>query len=260
MYPFIQIGQQTLRVYDLIAGFNVLVSGLLVLLILKKLRYSWLEIISLYLLIIVLFFVGARVLNYVVNYPAYVKSNTPIWQWSFVGFSVYGGMITVLLGSILYHVFRKRSFWLFLDHMVIPFALSFVLMRIGCLLNGCCYGHYTKLPWGIPLSESKQFSIALITGKSVASQLRVHPTQFYELMGTLIGIVIVAYFLKKKKLREGMLAIGFGIYFTVLRLLILPLRELPYPDWVIGYLYPGLYIGLIILGVILFIKRGKDKG
>ncbi|MBI5241660.1 MAG: prolipoprotein diacylglyceryl transferase [Elusimicrobia bacterium] len=52
-----------------------------------------------------------------------------------------------------------------------------VLMRLGCLLNGCCYGRPTGSSWGIIFRES--------TGGVPRELLGVplHPAQLYEVVG-----------------------------------------------------------------------------
>jgi len=59
-------------------------------------------------------------------------------------------------------------------------SLGLVPMRMGCLLNGCCYGRPTRLAWGIVFRD---------VHSAVARDLRgvaLHPSQIYEGLGALV--------------------------------------------------------------------------
>ncbi len=80
-----------------------------------------------------------------------------------------------------------------------PLGLS--IMRIGCLLNGCCYGKPTTLPWGI------------VFHRGVPPRLRgipLHPTQVYEMLGSL-AIFFVVDRLVRPRIASGRLRPGDGL-------------------------------------------------
>jgi len=93
--------------------------------------------------------VGAR-LFYVIHYFEHFKENPAsvfaIWHG---GLELLGGVIlaiTIILFYLLYHKLPVRQY---LDILAIALMLALVFGRIGCLLNGCCFGKPTELPWGI---------------------------------------------------------------------------------------------------------------
>jgi len=93
--------------------------------------------------------VGAR-LFYVIHYFEHFKENPAsvfaIWHG---GLELLGGVIlaiTIILFYLLYHKLPVRQY---LDILAIALMLALAFGRIGCLLNGCCFGKPTKLPWGI---------------------------------------------------------------------------------------------------------------
>jgi phosphatidylglycerol---prolipoprotein diacylglyceryl transferase len=65
-----------------------------------------------------------------------------IWEGGIV---LYGGIIAgILVFLAFYYLFLKRagvSLWKLADAAAPPLALGIALGRIGCFLNGCCYGH-----------------------------------------------------------------------------------------------------------------------
>ncbi len=93
--------------------------------------------------------VGAR-LFYVTHYFEHFKENPVsvfyIWQG---GLELLGGVllaITIIFFYLLYHKLPVRHY---LDILAIGLMLALAFGRIGCLLNGCCFGKPTELPWGI---------------------------------------------------------------------------------------------------------------
>jgi hypothetical protein len=52
------------------------------------------------------------------------------------------------------HPLEKMPLWKTADVLAPSIALGSVFGRIGCLLNGCCYGRPTDLPWAITIHQS----------------------------------------------------------------------------------------------------------
>jgi phosphatidylglycerol:prolipoprotein diacylglycerol transferase len=93
--------------------------------------------------------VGAR-LFYVIHYFEHFKEDPvsvfAIWHG---GLELLGGVllaITIIFFYLLYHKLPIRHY---LDILAIALMLALVFGRIGCLLNGCCFGKPTELPWAI---------------------------------------------------------------------------------------------------------------
>src|SRR6185369_10466931 len=95
--------------------------------------------------------IGARAL-YVATY----------WKESFAGFPIseifmvqkgglvfYGGFIGAVISVATYTWRKKIATWKLADALAPSIALGYVFGRIGCLMNGCCYGRECTLPWAI---------------------------------------------------------------------------------------------------------------
>ena len=65
------------------------------------------------------------------------------------GLVVYGALIGGVLGLLVF--VRKYKFPLLatVDLIVPSMALGLALGRVGCLLNGCCFGGPSEMPWAI---------------------------------------------------------------------------------------------------------------
>lgn len=100
--------------------------------------------------------VGAR-LMYVVHYWEQFgyKGSLGGTIWAIVdvtrgGLEFYGGFLATLASVVLWLAFVERvSLRWYFDIMAPSSALGLAIGRIGCLLNGCCYGSTCDLPWAV---------------------------------------------------------------------------------------------------------------
>ncbi|MBK9118214.1 MAG: prolipoprotein diacylglyceryl transferase [Phycisphaerales bacterium] len=65
------------------------------------------------------------------------------------GLEVYGGFIAVTVFTLLYLWRYKHSIRWYLDIMAPSAALGMGIGRLGCFLNGCCFGGVCELPWAV---------------------------------------------------------------------------------------------------------------
>jgi len=93
--------------------------------------------------------VGARVF-YVVHHFDQLQnpwsSMFAVWQG---GLEFYGGVIFAIPVIILYSRHYKLPIRQYLDIAAIALMLGLSFGRLGCFLNGCCFGKPTELPWAV---------------------------------------------------------------------------------------------------------------
>ena len=93
--------------------------------------------------------VGAR-LFFVIHYFDSFRSNPveviAIWRG---GLELAGGVVVAIIVILFYMWYHKLPIRRYLDVLAIGLMLVLVFGRIGCFLNGCCYGKPTELPWGV---------------------------------------------------------------------------------------------------------------
>lgn len=85
------------------------------------------------------------------------------------GLVVYGSVIGGLLGIALYAWQQRTRFLSILDLLTPCFLIGLAFGRIGCFLNGCCFGGVCELPWTVRfpagsfayLSQAEQGQLAL---------------------------------------------------------------------------------------------------
>src|SRR5260221_12382865 len=116
--------------------------------------------------------VGARAW-YVITYWQDSFAGRP-WTEIFMvqhgGLVFYGGLVGASLATLIYLHRKKLPIWKFGDALAPSIALGYVFGRMGCLMNGCCYGRGCDLPWAIQFPE----------GSDAHALGPVHPTQIYD--------------------------------------------------------------------------------
>lgn len=135
-------------------------------------------------MILVAAIAGARLLYVALNGSYFAQHPDHIWRLWEGGLSFHGGLVGGLLAG-LYYCRRHHVSFLRLGDVVAPgVALGYAIGRIGCFLNGCCYGAPTDLPWAC------RFHDPPITGPLTPPS---HPTQLYA---TIINLGVFALLLR----------------------------------------------------------------
>jgi phosphatidylglycerol---prolipoprotein diacylglyceryl transferase len=145
--------------------------------------------------------VGARTL-YVISYWREAFAGKPVGEIFAVwkgGLVFYGGLIGATLAGILYTRLKNMPVWKVADIVAPSIALGYVFGRIGCLLNGCCYGRACNLPWAIRFPENNPLN---------PPAYPVHPTEIYESLLNL-GLYAFLVWLYRRKKFDGQV---FGVY------------------------------------------------
>ncbi|GAB4139301.1 prolipoprotein diacylglyceryl transferase family protein [Thermopirellula anaerolimosa] len=65
------------------------------------------------------------------------------------GLVVYGSLIGGLIGGVAFILRYGFPFWATLDLISPSLALGLAIGRLGCFLNGCCFGGACDLPWAV---------------------------------------------------------------------------------------------------------------
>jgi phosphatidylglycerol---prolipoprotein diacylglyceryl transferase len=144
--------------------------------------------------------VGARAL-YVVSYWHESFAGRPageifaVWQGGLV---FYGGLIGATVACIVYIRLKKLAFWKMADILAPSIALGYVFGRIGCLLNGCCYGRACSLPWAIRFPAGNPLN---------PPTYPVHPTQIYDSLLSLGFYAVLAWLYRRRKFDGQVLAL-----------------------------------------------------
>ena len=100
--------------------------------------------------------IGSRLSHVLENLPYYTNPKLSAWE-NFLnminirsgGLTFYGGFILASPVVLAYLMYRKVPARLAMDIVAPCLMLGLAIGRIGCFLNGCCYGAPTNVPWAI---------------------------------------------------------------------------------------------------------------
>jgi phosphatidylglycerol---prolipoprotein diacylglyceryl transferase len=91
--------------------------------------------------------VGAKLFYYIHHHDQFVGNFSAVFSgW---GFELLGGVLLVIVFLFFYFWKKKLPAWQCLDILAVGLMIGIGFGRIGCLLNGCCYGKITESPVGI---------------------------------------------------------------------------------------------------------------
>lgn len=166
-------------------------------------------------------FVGAMLgakLYWIIQYDTIGNVWRMIYIWE-GGLVFFGGLIGGALGAILYLKLVGAPVRPVGD-LVIPYlALAHGVARIGCFLNGCCWGGVTQAPWAVHYPQSpyqayrQHLEAGLITPDALSSA-GVHPTQLYSTAGLFLLFFLLRFFYKRPHFTGQILLMypmGYGL-------------------------------------------------
>ena len=92
---------------------------------------------------------GARIV-YVAQHWGYFSNNTDeLWTFQLSGLTSFGGIAFALIGIWLWTWRAKIPLSSMFDIIGLPLLILGAIGRVGCLMNGCCYGRPTDAWYGV---------------------------------------------------------------------------------------------------------------
>ena len=182
--------------------------------------------------------VGARIL-YIALDPYLGWRDLPfIWRG---GLSFHGGLIGGMIAVTVYALAVRVNPALIFDTGAPSMALGYAIARIGCFLNGCCYGCPSNLPWAFRFRNPT-------TGELTPPS---HPAQLYAAIGGLLVFEVLLW-LRPRARVHGQLFIAYLGLYGLIRFVVEFFRK----GYTSGPAVPGPFtaaqvasIGMMILGL-----------
>jgi phosphatidylglycerol---prolipoprotein diacylglyceryl transferase len=190
---------------------------------------------------------GARVfyvlhhISYFIEYP---KDIFKIW---YGGLELLGGVILAITIIVFYLIYHKLPIRKYLDILAIGLMLALAFGRIGCFLNGCCYGKPTDLPWAVRFPYNSFAYISQVSPDSKRN--RPEPRLKLPQDEYVVGIDRDGKYILKK---YGHLTDQQKIEVTSGKYQCLPIHP--------TQLYSSAIGGILCIILYLFWKRSKKKG
>ena len=170
------------------------------------------RVVTVVLVALVAGVLGARmlyVLEHVSEFRREWGSVLALWQG---GLTLYGGLVAGVFGGLLAARRLGLPVWVTADALAPSLAIGGAIGRVGCFLNGCCYGRPTRLPWGVSFPPSSFAGLEFGNAK-------IHPSQLYF---SLAGLVVFAFVWAVRK-RTGPAGTLFWISTMLYALVRIPL-------------------------------------
>ena len=180
---------------------------------------------------------GGR-LGYVLfyNFDYYFDNFFDIFKFWQGGMSFHGGVIGIIIASILFSKKNNDNVFEYLDIVALVSPIGIFFGRIANFINSELYGYETSVPWAVKFVK--------------IDSLNRHPSQLYEaiLEGIILFLILIFFWNKNKIKIPGKLSALFLIYYSLFRFLIEYFRV---PDEHLGYLILDLTMGQLISFIFL---------
>ncbi|MCK6622653.1 MAG: prolipoprotein diacylglyceryl transferase [Calditrichia bacterium] len=199
--PLFQVGSISVYGYSLMLSIAFILGIVVALRESKKTGMKHEHILGVCPYIIIGSYLGSVLFNPVLSLPSFILTlgkSAINWDGGYVG---WGGFLGALTFAMIYLKKNKVNGWRLVDTLVPSIGLGILLIKIGCFLNGCCFGVRTDLPWGINFGDFPR-----------------HPTQLYHSLGGLI-IFFLAITLKGKSRFDGWLFLVCLMIYSIVRII-----------------------------------------
>ena len=138
------------------------------------------------------------------------------------GLTIWGAVLGATLTIWIYSKISNFKYTHFLDVIAPAVILGQAIGRVGCTINGCCYGSPTALPWGIRYTNPESFGY--FDSTSLPPGIGLHPVPVYEIIFNLTVFAILLRFRGRFK-PDGSLYAIYLTFYAVWRLVIDFLRQ-----------------------------------
>jgi phosphatidylglycerol---prolipoprotein diacylglyceryl transferase len=172
--------------------------------------------------------VGARTFYCIEYWGKDIHNLLEAFQYWRGGIVYYGGIVGGVIGFFAYRWFYPFPLRPYLDVVAPSIALGTFFGRLGCFLNGCCYGDQCRLPWALSFPRESpawwHHVHAGLISKGSSESLPIHPTQLYSALDGLVLLILLSAYYPLRR-RDGEVMGLLMITYPVTRFLIEYIRN-----------------------------------
>jgi len=220
MHPILfKIGRFEARTYGLMLALAFIIGIYYTIIKTKKLGIDPNLIVDLSIVLVVSSLVGSRLLYVMFHFDEFRHNLLDIinpFQSSgdigIAGLTMIGGLILAVAFGMLYLKWKKLPVLKISDITSAPIALGIFITRIGCFMNGCCFGTPCDLPWGVKFPYESPAGYMF-------QDTAIHPAQLYSALGGLI-IFFILLFAERYNKFDGFLIFTFFVLYSIDRFII----------------------------------------
>ena len=189
MLPSFQALGLTMPMYGVMSALGMLAAFVLLGLTRKHTRFSEDQALSAALWAIIMGFLGAKVLYWIVEIDQIIADPSYLLHTLREGFVFYGALIGGLGGVAIYSLRKKLPFFSLTDYFIPGLVIGHAFGRIGCFFAGCCYGMECETP----------ISVVFPAGGAAPAGIPLLPTQLMESAFLFLLCAFLVWRLTKKK-------------------------------------------------------------
>jgi len=241
------IGSLSVRWYGVMVALAVMVVVLWVFWEIKKgAKVSYDTLFTAALVGIPAGIIFSRILH-VIDLWDYYSAN-PGQIIGFSGLTIYGAILGAVLAIWIYSKFSRFRFGYVMDLVAPGVLLAQAVGRVGCTINGCCYGAEAPswLPWSVVYTHPESYAPLGVA---------LHPTQVYEIVFLLIAFGVL-FPLRKRFQPDGSLFLIYLGAYSAWRVGVGFLRD--GTSFLFG-LHQAQVIGIIILIIVITILIWRTR-
>ena len=188
--------------------------------------------------------VGARIFYILLNLPFYIAHPLEVIMLNKGGLVFYGGLIASTITALIFIRKYHLPLWKTGDILLTVTPVGQMFGRIGCFMNGCCFGTPTTHPFRVifpmnspPFDFYQEFQ-------------PVHPVQLYESFGAGMIFLILVTVIEKKRF-DGQIMALYCIFYPILRFCVEFFRA-DNPKYGLFSISQYISIGIFLMGVALY--------
>ena len=172
------------------------------------------------------------------NLSFYIENPFDIFKLWQGGMSFHGGVIGIIIATVLFAKKNKDNIFEYLDVIAIVSPIGIFFGRLANFINSELYGAETNVPWSVKFVQ--------------VDNLYRHPSQLYEAFFEGIILFLILLFFKNKGFVKipGLISGLFLIFYSIFRFSIEFFRV---PDEQLGYLFFSLTMGQIMSFIFLLV-------
>ncbi len=255
MYPIlISLGNFSIRSYGAMAAIGFVVACFLVNWNRKYAKMSSDQASTSLFVAMIAGIIGARIF-YVVQFFDHYRGN--LWSMFRIdqgGLVFYGGFLFAMAALWLYCRWHKLDLVRVFDVYAPALAVAHGLGRVGCFLNGCCWGKPTDSWIGVAYPAGSDPEVCF-------PGAHLHPVQLYEAMALFALFFLYVYLVRHTK--RGVTMASYLLIYGVIRFFNELLRGDNQKVWA-DFFTLAQVIGLLIIPagialLIYFLRRNEPK-
>ncbi len=246
MYPVVlHIGQISVYSYGLMLSIAIIVGTFLAMREAKRVGWEPGLVVDFIALAVLGGLVGSRLVYVALDPGLFLKEPWRVFFLQEGGLSLHGAVLGGVLVGIWFTRKHGIAFWKLADICAPSLALGTAIARIGCFLNGCCYGLPTGGAWGVLTRY--------------APGLR-YPTQLFESALSLVLFFFLWKFRERTRF-PGQLFFGYLLGYSLIRFGVEFFRaSQAFSAWLTVAQVASLGIAAAALLIMGFLARSSYRG